>query len=365
MTAPRRQTLSDRWLWTSRVALLTLTLMCAATTLAGGAVPILWQAVAYLIGMVLLNLPHGGVEHYLNLRHRSVRFSASYVLAFLALIGAFLLLLQQSPAIGFTLMLLVAIAKAGGGDLSLMDAATGSRHLAAPAQRALAVMSRGGMVMILPIVCHPSTFQPLTAMIVSRFGTSDASRVVGWLSVVTPYLLGVLAMLILLHLAWGYRTSRQSPEQSADWRRDLGDTALLATYFALVPPLVSVGLYFPFWYSARQIARALRVEDTSRIAPDSSLALHRRLAPEQAAQLGWLLLLGSTLAVCAVALVVWLSIPNAGVGAWALDGVVYWTLFISIIAFPHIVIGAWLDREHGIWYVPRSGDGTRRSGPTR
>lgn len=355
MTTPQRHALSERWLWTSRILLLGLTLVFAAVTLSGGSVPVLWQAVAYLAGMVLLNLPHGGVEHYLNLRHRGVRFSLSYVLAFLVMIGAFVWLLRSAPAVGFALMLMVAVAKAGGGDLSLMDAATGSGHLASPAQRVLAAISRGGMVMVLPIVCHPSTFQPLSAIIVSRFGELQSGLAVGWLDRLAPYLLGILSALVLAHLAWGLWTSRGNAARLAEWRRDLADTLLLGAYFALVPPLVSVGLYFPFWYSARQIARALRVEDTQSIAPDSSLALRRRLTPEQAARVGWLLLVGTTLAVCAVALVVWWTIPNAGIGSWALDGVVYWTLFISIIAFPHIVIGAWLDREHGIWYVPRTG----------
>jgi hypothetical protein len=32
--------------------------------------------------------------------------------------------------------------------------------------------------------------------------------------------------------------------------------------------------------------------------------------------------------------------------------VAFWSIFVSVIALPHVVVGSWLDGERGIWYVP-------------
>jgi len=32
--------------------------------------------------------------------------------------------------------------------------------------------------------------------------------------------------------------------------------------------------------------------------------------------------------------------------------VAFWSVFISIVALPHIVVGSLLDQDRGIWYVP-------------
>lgn len=40
-------------------------------------------------------------------------------------------------------------------------------------------------------------------------------------------------------------------------------------------------------------------------------------------------------------------------GAGLLGGAVaFYTVFVCILALPHIVVGDWLDRARGIWYVP-------------
>jgi hypothetical protein len=40
-------------------------------------------------------------------------------------------------------------------------------------------------------------------------------------------------------------------------------------------------------------------------------------------------------------------------GAPLLPGlVVFWSVAISIVALPHVVVGSWVDTDQGIWYVP-------------
>jgi Brp/Blh family beta-carotene 15,15'-monooxygenase len=40
------------------------------------------------------------------------------------------------------------------------------------------------------------------------------------------------------------------------WLVDVAETAILALYFALVPPVLAVGLYFCLWHATRHVARS-------------------------------------------------------------------------------------------------------------
>ena len=102
-----------------------------------------------------------------------------------------------------------------------------------------------------------------------------------------------------------------------------------------MPVLVAVGLYFPFWYSARQLARALRSRETARPARISGLA-----------GLGLAGLVAGTLATAAAFAY---ALPMPAAGGWLYDGVAFWTMCISMIALPHVVIAGWLDSGRGIW----------------
>jgi len=63
----------------SRAALLLLAVGFGALSAAGTDVSLRTQMIAYLVGMVALNLPHGGYEHFSNLRRRGLPFGARYV----------------------------------------------------------------------------------------------------------------------------------------------------------------------------------------------------------------------------------------------------------------------------------------------
>jgi hypothetical protein len=46
-------------------------------------------------------------------------------------------------------------------------------------------------------------------------------------------------------------------------------------------------------------------------------------------------------------------VPNPLGDATLLPGLVaFYTIFVCIIALPHVVVGHWLDRTRGLWYVP-------------
>jgi len=79
-------------------------------------VPVRSQLLVYLVGMVGLNLPHGGYEHFRNLRHRGLpfgtRYVAIYIIAVAGFVGLFLFRPVLAPGVAFA----TAVAKGGHGD---------------------------------------------------------------------------------------------------------------------------------------------------------------------------------------------------------------------------------------------------------
>lgn len=328
--------------WTvqaSRGALLALLVVFAATGLTGSIPSIEVQMIIYLVGMVGLNLPHGGYEHFENLRRRGLPMGAKYVAMYVAFVAGFIALFFLAPLIALSMAFATAVAKGGHGDLRVMDALVGSDHLQSNPQRALAAFVRGGVVMIVPLVFWPETFYGFASFMVSMFDPSATGALYGRMEFVTPILGGAYGLALVAHLVWGYLTSGGSTA----WLADLGETSLLVGYFAAVPVVVSIGLYFPLWYSMRQSGR--------------TFVAHRNEPAEDSQGLPvpivWGVLIVGALATGLVAAVLWLVAPNPLGTAGLLPGLVaFYTIFVCIVALPHVVVGEWLDFKRGIWYVP-------------
>ena len=308
------------------------------------------QAAIYLFGMVAMNLPHGGYEHFANLRRRAAAFQGQYILLYLTGIGLFTGLFFLNPIAGLALAIGVAMAKGGFGDVHVMDALYGTDHLRSRPQRWLAAAVRGGAVMVVPMVFWPGTFYAFSDVMVSIF-EPGALAAVGDIYGRRLWIGGVYAALAATHLGVGYWYATGSGSFVAD----AAETLLLVAYFAAVPVVIAVGLYFPLWYSARQVARSSAVDDAP-VEPDADGGILSGLDsddPEHVALVSWGVLIAGSIATFGLAAVLWLLSPQPLGGAGLLVGLVaFWSVFISIVALPHVVVGAWLDRQRGIWYVP-------------
>jgi Brp/Blh family beta-carotene 15,15'-monooxygenase len=295
------------------------------------------QMVGYLIGMVALNLPHGGYEHFENLRHRRVSFSLRYVGLYLTFLAAFIGLFFVAPGAALGLAFTTAVIKGGHGGLKVMDVFGGTGHLRAAWQRALAVVVRGGAIMLVPLLAWPGVYIQFSTYMVRIFGDTGTLPLTAHLSSVQLLVAIVYGSAVALHLGAGlYRSGG-----SAAWRTDCAETVLLIAYFAFVPMMLAVGLYFPFWYTLRQTAR------TTAIASDTPTP-NRLSIPRT-----WATMVLGALATFALLAALYVLVPNPLGGASLLAGAVsFYTVFVCILALPHIVVGDWLDRARGIWYVP-------------
>jgi len=333
----------------SRAALLVIAVTFALVHAVGIRVGLELQAGIYLFGMVALNLPHGGYEHFENIRQRGYTFQWRYVAAYLALIGAFLGLFVVAPVAGLALAITVAVLKGGYGGLHVMDAVTGSGHLRTPVQRHLAAIVRGGAVMAVPIVAWPGTFETFSAYMVGIFQPGGLAGVSSYFSVTRPAIGVGFAVLAAVHLGVGYARR----DGTGAWLTDAAETLLLIAYFAVVPVVIAVGLYFPLWYSMRQVGRHVAVGDG---VPDRGGVLAGWLDrddPRIVAATAWGVLIAGAVATATVVGAIALAAARPlGGGSLLAGGVAFWSVAISIIALPHVVVGSFADRERGIWYVP-------------
>ncbi|MCF2206327.1 Brp/Blh family beta-carotene 15,15'-dioxygenase [Halobacterium salinarum] len=341
----------DLPLTVSRLSLLALAAAFAVGYGAGFAVPLEVQAGVYLLGMVAMNLPHGGYEHFENLRRRAASFQGKYIVAYLVGIAAFGALFFVAPVAGLGLAVTVAVAKGGFGGVQSMDALYGTDHLRTRPQRWLAAVVRGGAVMVVPMVFWTPTFYAFSSVMISIFDPSAVSALGGDIATRRLVLGGGYGALVVAHLGLGYRRAAGT----GSFLADAAETLLLIAYFALVPVVIAVGLYFPLWYSARQVARSSAVDDTAVTQADATGVLDALDAddPARATLASWAVLIVGSVATFGLAAVLWLLSPQPLGGGGILVGLVaFWSIFVSIIALPHVVVGGWLDRTRGIWYVP-------------
>jgi Brp/Blh family beta-carotene 15,15'-monooxygenase len=295
------------------------------------AVPLRVQFLPLVASALLLGVPHGALDHVAVARARGHRADcrslARVALLYTALGGATLAAWTVAPAIAFVGFLLVTWLHWGQGDRYSLVAFTGSSHLASSRQHALAVATRGGLPMLVPLAAAPDQYRLVARACVSVF---DPAAITALDPAFTPAgraLAGLLAAaLVLAHLALGRHRSRP-PHR--DWRRDAAETLLLATYFAIVPPILAVGWYFTVWHAGRHVARLVALHPRDRGLPTFAV---------EATPL--------TAGALAILAIVAIAAPHPPGDLPALAGT--YLVVLSALTVPHIVVVALMDRAEGV-----------------
>lgn len=321
-------------LWLSRLVLAGLVAAFAAGRVLGVTVPLRVQGMAYLALMVGLSLPHGGFEHVLNLRGRGSSFQARYLALYIGLLAGAVGAFVVAPAVGLTVAVAVTMLKGGHAGIHVLDREGAGGHLRTRWQRALGVAVRGGAVMLLGLAFHPGDFSVIASLMVRLFGGDLGPVAWAFSAPARTALAGGWLLLAGVHVCAGFVRR----DGTRGWVVDAGETALLGAFFAVVPPILAVGVYFPFWYATRQTARMLSASDDGR---EETFALWRRLVgPVRTALLPWV---GGVALFAALA--VWVPQSPSTVLGW----VAAYSVAVSVIGLPHVVVGGWLDRTQGIW----------------
>ena len=336
LTRDGRQRLRTAGLFPSWVVLL-----AAAVFVVGVSVPPSLQYLPLIVSVGLLGLPHGAVDHLAVARARGRepdRRAIGRVFALYGVVGgAYAVAWFLAPAGSFLVFILVTWFHWGQGDLYALVGLADADHLRSVPQRVGTVVVRGGLPMLVPLLAFPEWYRRVATDLVGLFAPAAVSTL-RW--AFRPDVRAALAvgygLLVVGTLAVGYvRAGERRP-----WLLDAGETVGLIAYFAVVPPVLAIGLYFCLWHSLRHVARLLVVDDAAVAAIESAdtATAFARFARDAA-----------PLTVVSLALLggLYLAVPNPP--ETIPEAVALYLVFIAVVTLPHVVVVTAMDRAQGVW----------------
>ena len=330
-------------LWPSWLFVAALVLLFAA-----GLTVLPWvEYLPFALSLVVFGLPHGAVDHLavprlLGWKTRAIWPVLAVGLLYLVFSGLYLALWFVAPVAAFALFIALTWFHWGGGDLHALAAFASDRgeYPAGRRRRALTLLVRGGLPMLVPLLAFPETYRAVAESTVGLFALASA-RVFSWAFEPSFRLLaGVTFVLFAVGmLASSYGSAKKSGARGS-WLVDVAETAVLALYFALVPPVLAVGLYFCLWHAPRHVARLVLLDEksagaleTGRVA-SALVRFARDAAPLTAAAL--VLLLG-----------LYLAVPENTVAPSSL--LALYLVLVSALTLPHVVVVSFMDVRQGLW----------------
>ncbi len=338
-----------------RVLFLALTVLALLGTATSISLPLALRYLPLALSVVLFGLPHGAVDHLVPARvggrdgrhlTGSTRRSAAAVgVAYLLLGGGYVVIWLQAPRIAALAFIVMTVVHWGQGDVWVLVRLLDATHLRSRALRVATLAVRGGLPMFVPLLAFPDRYQTVVSAWVALFG---APLSLPWLFAPgTRAVLGAgFALLTLGTVAAGWLTVGANSSARRAWQVDATEVGLLWAYFALVPPLVAVGLYFTCWHALRHIARLVLLDppDEASATPSALAAWLRRAATRFARDAAPLTLLSLVLLVGFGAVV-----PTTA--RTLPEYAALYLVFISVVTLPHVVVVWMMDYVEGIWAV--------------
>jgi Brp/Blh family beta-carotene 15,15'-monooxygenase len=320
----------------------------------GVSIPPALQFVPLVASAVLLGLPHGAVDHFAYPRVNgdpiSLRAIGVVVAVYLVLGGLYGAVWFLAPLLAFLVFIALTWAHWGQGDLYALLAFADADYLRTRTQRALTTVVRGGLPMLVPLLAFPEVYRRVARAFVGLFGSASVADIAWLFAADTRLALAAgYGTVVALTLALG--VARTDPASRSSWAIDAGETLLLIAYFAVVPPILAVGVYFCVWHAYRHIARLVLLEADSRTAlGDRDLwpalaRFGREAAPLTAVSL-----------VLLVAL--YLVVPRQPGDLLAL--VALYLVLIAVLTLPHVAVVSWMDHRQAVWRPSVSGLETGR-----
>lgn len=309
------------------------------------AAPIVYQLLPLAASVVIVGLPHGAVDHLAVPRTMDRPVTARWLAAIGALYlfvgGGYAVIWFFEPVAAFAFFILLTWAHWGQGELYPLLTLAGITHLNGVAERALTGATRGALPMFVPLVFFPDQYALVTTTIVGLFDPTAAETLMAAFTVEARLAVAAaLTGLVGLTLGLGARSVVLGSSDRTGWFLDVGETLLLVVFFATVPPLLAVGLYFCFWHSSRHVVRLIAVDDVAATALDQRryLTAVARFARDAA-----------PLTTLALALLVGLLFLLPSPAETPLELVGAYLVLIAALTLPHTVVVAWMDKEQAVW----------------
>ena len=333
------------WSRTSTIGRLTMTapVVAIAAAIPVGLVverlPTAIEFAPFVLSVLLFGLPHGAVDHLVPHRLADLPLGRSLGLVsaiYAVLGGLYLLVWIVSPALALVGFLLLTWFHWGQGDVFALCAFGEAAHLRTRVDRGLALVVRGGLPMLVPLLGQPAAYRRVVEGIVGLFDPTGIGGLTPLFRLDVRFALGVgFAGITASALLWTVRHVRAGEASAVGWGWDAVEIGLLWAFFWLVPPVFAVGLYFALWHAVRHIGRLAIVDPAARAALDSARwpsalgRFYRDAAPLTALSL--LLFVG-----------LYVAVPTDGSLAALLS---IYLVGIAVLTLPHVAVVTWMDRR--------------------
>jgi beta-carotene 15,15'-dioxygenase len=291
---------------------------------------------SFVIGMVLLGLPHGALDHLVPFR---VGWTWAgyplglglYLLVYVALAATYFALWLIAPTLAFLGFLIATVLHWGQGDVRFLEIFLGRLR---PNRLAttVSVLLRGSLPIVVPVLAFPATAESLYEHAAHGLGL-NATR----LELAGPVMVSLGAYMLVLLFAYAFFAVRSAPNRAVLWI-DALEVLLLIALFSGVPAYMSVGIYFIAWHSLRHLARliVLRPEHASSLKAGEWVRPVARLMLE-------LLPITCAALLMLTGLYVWKISYATGLESF----VALYLVMISAVTKPHLLLTALMD------YAPR------------
>jgi Brp/Blh family beta-carotene 15,15'-monooxygenase len=307
----------------------------------GLTVPVTVRYAVLLVTLVVLGLPHGAADHHSLARALDVeltpRFLGRFCAGYLGLAACYTVVWFVAPAAAFVVFVALTWFHWGQGELYPLATLADGRHLQGPVVRTLTVVVRGGLPMLVPLLFFPERYETVARSVVSLFDPGRTAWLAPLFSADVRLAAGLafaavtVSTLSLGLLAAGFRRA---------WLLDAGETLLLWGFFAVVPPVLAIGVYFATWHSLRHVTRLVELDGVALAALDRGAVVRaagRFTRDALPATIGALLLFGGLA----------LTVPTAVAGPAEIGGL--YLVLLAVLTLPHVVVVSWLDVRQGIW----------------
>ena len=302
-----------------------------------------WVIFAPLAASVLVfGLPHGALDHLVPTRLAGRRASVTSIglvaALYVVLGGVVLVIWHISPLIAFAGFIALTWFHWGQGDLWIDLAADEGRRLSGWPLQVGVVAVRGGIPLLLPLVFHPDVYEKVRLGTIEVFAGPAASA--GSWSIGADLRVTIAAGFSLVAAAMAvatWRSARTRPQRWA-WVHDQSEIVVLSFFFALGPPVLTIGLYFCLWHALRHIVRLELLDPggAALLRRGQFVGAARRFAIEAAPI--------TAIALVGLALVSFMLPPPTGSPESQLGP---YLVLISALTVPHIAIVTFMDRRQG------------------
>lgn len=292
----------------------------------------------FILSALFLGLPHGAVDHIIPNKINSKYKSSQIVILYLILMTLYLILWYLEPVLSAIIFIIITWIHWGQGDLYVYDSVLNSNHIVGNLQKVLHIIIRGALPMFVPLYFYRPRYveiiKSMSEMVAENVNIIISQSVV----LSTTFLLICLAAIyILISL---YRLFESNWTGKYTFFADITEISILLLYFAIVPPVLAIGVYFCLWHSLRHIVRIIDIETDM----SSSFELRRFIT-----DMRWFARKSIPTTVISLLLLTGLFFYMSSGNYGIVSMLSVYLIVIAILTPPHFLVVVLMDKKDNIW----------------